>query len=411
MLVDGYIELMKAGVVKRKTYNSVPIQRLVNDGKLSEDIPADIIDTLIETNAINNRITQKDFEFLQEYGILREELSYQDGYIKANDESIDSDMSDPQNKAKLVSSGLGKKLKKGIVIHGGFFLGPNGFYDALNKMSEEERKTIHMTSVLNVNQLYNWNYATQELKMLQRKNGRFCNAALMCTLSGAVVSDGLENGQVVSGVGGQYNFVSMAHAIPDGRSILMLRASRSKDKGSSSNIVWNYGHMTIPRHLRDVIITEYGIADLRGKCDKDIIATLLNVADSRFQEELLLEAKNAKKIPKDYKIPDLFKNNYPERLKEDTSSYRAKGFFSSYPFGTDFTKEELVLGKALKHLKEKMSEPIGKASSMGMAMTIFSIPEKARPYLERLQLDRPSNAKEKMMQKMVVYALTSGGFI
>jgi hypothetical protein len=58
-----------------------------------------------------------------------------------------------------------------------------------------------------------------------------------------------------------------------------------------------------------------------------------------------------------------------------------------------------------------MSEPIGKASSMGMAMTIFSIPEKARPYLERLQLDRPSNAKEKMMQKMVVYALTSGGFI
>ena len=28
----------------------------------------------------------------------------------------------------------------------------------------------------------------------------------------------------------------------------------------TSSIVWNYGHITIPRHLRDVVITEYGVA-------------------------------------------------------------------------------------------------------------------------------------------------------
>jgi acyl-CoA hydrolase len=37
-------------------------------------------------------------------------------------------------------------------------------------------------------------------------------------LSGAVVSDGLDDGRVVSGVGGQYNFIAMAHQLATGRS-------------------------------------------------------------------------------------------------------------------------------------------------------------------------------------------------
>jgi hypothetical protein len=44
-------------------------------------------------------------------------------------------------------------------------------------------------------------------------------------------------------------------------------------------------------------------------------------------------------------------------------------------------------------------------------MTIRSIPESAKPYLERLELDDPGSAKEKMMQKLVVYALMSTGSI
>ena len=74
----------------------------------------------------------------------------------------------------------------------------------------------------------------------------------------------LEDGRVVSGVGGQYNFVAQGHALHDARSILILRSWRESGGEVSSNIVWEYGHCTIPRHLRDIVITEYGIADLRG---------------------------------------------------------------------------------------------------------------------------------------------------
>ena len=84
---------------------------------------------------------------------------------------------------------------------------------------------------------------------------------MMATLLGAVISDGLENGQVVSGVGGQYNFVAQAFALAGARSVLALEATRQDRSGSVSNI---HGDETIPRHLRDVIVTEYGIADSGG---------------------------------------------------------------------------------------------------------------------------------------------------
>src|SRR5437763_16793619 len=113
----------------------------------------------------------------------------------------------------------------------------------------------------------------------------------MVSLQGSGVSDSMECGWVVSGVGGQYNFFAMAHALPGARSILCVRATRTRHGRTTSNIVWNYGHQTIPRHLRDLVVTEYGIADLRGRTDEEIIAALLNVADSRFPGAPLSRAR------------------------------------------------------------------------------------------------------------------------
>lgn len=410
MLVDGYLHLMKSNVVKRKTYNSVAIQRGLNEGRIHENVTPKTLEYLIEAGAIRPWLSAQDFDFLCEFGIFRPGLTFNEGVIYTGDQEIAADLYDSRNMDQIARHCLGDTLKNEILIHGGFFLGPEGFYQALNDMSEEERRKIFMTSVLNVNQLYGNNrYASEELKGLQRRHGRFVNACLMVTLSGAVVSDGLENGQVVSGVGGQYNFVSQAHALPDARSILMCKATRASGKNIASNIVFNYGHTTIPRHLRDIVITEYGIADLRGKTDKEVIQQLLNITDSRFQDELLQKARDAKKIPADYQISDQFRNNYPQRLEEAIAPFKKDGLFPPFPFGTDFTDEELVIGKALKWLKGQMTEGLSKVSSLSKAMTIRQVPQSAKPYLERLQLDNPDSAKEKMMQKLVVYALSAQG--
>src|ERR1700744_4555988 len=82
----------------------------------------------------------------------------------------------------------------------------------------------------------------QDLKIAQRRHGRFLNSAMMMTLLGAAVSDGLGDGRVVSGVGGQYNFFALGQSLPDGRSILTLRSTREKNGSVTSNILWSYGN-------------------------------------------------------------------------------------------------------------------------------------------------------------------------
>jgi acyl-CoA hydrolase len=281
-------------------------------------------------------------------------------------------------------------------------LGSRGFYAALRDLPETERRQFSMCGVSFVNQLQG---ADQDLKIAQRRHGRFINSSMMMTLLGAAVSDGLADGRVVSGVGGQYNFVAMAHSLPEARSILALRSTREKDSALTSNILWNYAHTTIPRHLRDIVVTEYGVADLRGLSDQDVIAALLNIADSRFQESLKRAAQAAGKLKDDYRIPDIHRNNTPRALEERFVLARARGLFSEFPFGTDFTREEIMLAKALRSLKERTRGGWPRIKTLAGALSSTGVPAAIRPYLERMSLDAPRTRQEWLWQRLLVQEL------
>jgi hypothetical protein len=155
---------------------------------------------LRKNGIINEHLSQKDFDFLQYWGILREGLRYEYGTIfTEDDQQVTAHLSDPACREFLKNQCLGSTLKNGQVMHGGFFLGARNFYSWLREMPEEECKLINMKSVRKINQLY----GHERLNRLHRKNARFINTCMMYTLGGAVVSDGLEDGRVVSGVGGQ----------------------------------------------------------------------------------------------------------------------------------------------------------------------------------------------------------------
>jgi hypothetical protein len=212
---------------------------------------------------------------------------------------------------------------------------------------------------------------------------------------------------VLSGVGGQYNFVAMAHELEDGRSIMMIRSTSEEDGKVRSNIRWNYGHVTIPRHLRDFVITEYGIAELRGRTDEEVITALVEIADSRFQEELLNDARRVGKVNEQYRIPDYARNNRPERLKQMLAQYRERGLFQEFPFGTDLTQEELTLKKALGALEQIFKAKKLRRPRLAEIRKTASIPAQASQYLERMDLDQPRSIKERLLQRAVVYALAS----
>jgi acyl-CoA hydrolase len=330
MVLDGFMHLAKAGVIKRRSWDNLALERASASGRLAEDVPG------------------------------------------------------------------------GHYLRGAFFLGTRDLYDWMEVTAGSDPDAIDMCRVSNVNQLYGDH---QALAMLQRRGARFFNTCMMATLLGGAVSDALEDGHVVSGVGGQYNFVAMAHEIPDGRSILMLRATRKGKNGVETNIRWNYGTTTIPRHLRDIVISEYGVADLRGKTDSECIAAMLAISDARFIDALTAEAKSHGKIAADFKIPDAWRQHRPENLREALASAIRKGLLPAYPFGTEFTAVELRLLPALEWLKSSSSNWKGRWQLL-KAVVMPGEPNAEEPAgLERMGLNAASTLSDRLQRRLLLAAL------
>jgi hypothetical protein len=244
-----------------------------------------------------------------------------------------------------------------------------------------------------------------DLKIAQRRHARFINTTMMVTGLGAAVSDALADGRVVSGVGGQYNFVAMAHALPEARSILCVRSTRHSHGGRTSNIVWSYGHATIPRHLRDIVVTEYGIADLRGRTDREIASALVEVMDAGFQESFVADAVRAGKLPRGYRIPETARANRGEVLTRRFEQPRRHGAFPELPFGSDLTAEEIALTRALKGLQSGLATWRGRLAILRRLMARNPDDATLAPLLARMNLAQPAGLRERIHRRLVAAAM------
>ncbi|HEU4778970.1 MAG TPA: acetyl-CoA hydrolase/transferase C-terminal domain-containing protein [Steroidobacteraceae bacterium] len=397
MFVDQMLDLYRAGILRRRVYDYLPLQRaLAGSGSITR-IDETLLEAMLAAGA-GPMLSASDVAAFKASGVFRSETRFDNGSIVTPEGTrIEANLASPKVRAALARECLGLNLQGGTVMHAGFLLGPRSFYAALCALPENERRLFDMRGVGYINQLYGDDHA---LRVAQRSHARFVNTTMMLTTLGAAVSDGLADGRVVSGVGGQYNFVTMAHALPGARSMLCVRSARRKDGKLSSNIVAGYGHTTIPRHLRDIAISEYGVADLRGRTDGECVAAMLNIADSRFQEALLAEAKRAHKIDAGYRIPEEYRRNTPERLEHAFAAQRRAGLFSEYPFGTDLTREEIDLARALRWLKENTGGTGARLKTIARAMLVRPR-ESEQPYLARLQLERPGDFSARLTAKLV----------
>lgn len=396
MFVNGFMALIEAGILRREVFPHEGLQALLNSGRLQLEVNAGTLPTLREAGLIHSPLTTGDIEFLKDFDIFHDEVVLHGGSLVSGDEKLSPDIDDARALALINRHCLGTRLRGGIFMHGGFFLGPRDFYEKLRQLTPAQRAGIGMSAISFINQLY----GQEKLARLQRRDACFVNTCMMMTLLGAAVSDGLDSGRLVSGVGGQYNFVAQAQALPDARSILMLRATRRHRGELVSNIVWNYGHTTIPRHLRDVVVTEYGIADLRGRTDSEIVKRMLAITDSRFQTELLAQAKAAGKIEPGYEIPERQLHNLPETVTARLAGLTGKKLLPDFPFGNDFTSEELAIIKVLQRMQEAADSPLQLMKSLiGSLREDKEIPT---ALLERLQLDHPENLRQKFLRQLFI---------
>lgn len=401
MFVDGFIDLYRSGVLKRRVYTDLRVQQLLSARKIDERVDDQMLRALV-AHGLTGVLSAADFKSLQHCGVFRSDCRYVDGNIVGGEATVTARLDDAAIRALLLKNCTARLLSGGVLLHGGFFLGPRGFYAALRDMPEPERRQFEMSGIAFINELYG---AGAALKIAQRRDSRFINSTMMVNLLGASTADALADGRVVSGVGGQYNFVAMGHALPGARTILALRSTRLHGQELRSNIVWNYAHTTIPRHLRDVVVTEYGIADLRGRTDEQVIVALLNITDSRFQESLKREAIRAGKLSAGYVIPEVQAQNLPGRLEQRFALARARGLFSEYPFGTDLTAQEIELSKALTSLRQHTATPGRRIKVVLAAIFQGRMPADCRPALDRMGLLTPESRQEWLWQRLMLREL------
>jgi hypothetical protein len=387
--------LYRENILKKRVYDHIGLQTLLNAGQITETVTSDMLSVLVAHQIINANLTANDVAFLVTFGIFQEDVQYDNGFlITADGNKVVSDLTVEVSKQAIVQSCLGTQLKTGKIVHASFILGSQDLYQQLRDLSFEASQAFDMTTIDRTNTLI-W---SRDLLTLQRKNMRFVNSAMMVTLGSMVVSDGLKNLQEVSGIGGQFDFMEMAQVLKDSRAIINCRSTRKTKTGLESNIVWEYSNISVPRFLRDIVITEYGIADCRSKTDADIIQAMLNVTDSRFQAKLLATAKKHGKIAANYEIPPLYQNNFPSAYG-GIKKLQALGYFKPFPFGSEFTPDEIVLEHVLLRLKDYSQWQL-----IGLVLkSFFMVSSDAlyKPYLVRMDLLKPRNAKEWIYKKLL----------
>lgn len=122
------------------------------------------------------------------------------------------------------------------------------------------------------------------------------NSALQIDLSGQICADSIGH-KIYSGVGGQVDFVVGATWSENGRSIIAM-PSTARD-GALSRLVTTLeagAGVVTTRAQVDYVVTEWGIAELRGRSLSERARALIGIAHPDFRESLAREARDTLKL-------------------------------------------------------------------------------------------------------------------
>ena len=174
---------------------------------------------------------------------------------------------------KGVITGRRKTLHKGKIIVN-FLMGTRGFYNWADDNPNIEMRTV--------------DYTNNPYIIAQNKKMIAINSALEVDLLGQICADTLGAKQF-SGVGGQLDFVRGARLSEGGKAIIALPSSA---KGASRIVstLKTGAAVTTSRNDVDYVVTDFGIASLKGKTVRERMRSLINIAAPEAREELTKKA-------------------------------------------------------------------------------------------------------------------------
>jgi acyl-CoA hydrolase/GNAT superfamily N-acetyltransferase len=198
----------------------------------------------------------------------------------------------------LIESGVVTNQKKGInkgKVIASFAMGTKRLYDYVNNNPLFEFRET--------------SYVNDPAVICQNRKMVAINSALEVDLTGQVCSDSIGH-SFYSGIGGQVDFIRGASRSDGGKSIICVKSTALQ--GTVSKIVPRLSEgagVVTTRGDVDVIITEYGLASLRGKTIRERVLSLIAIAHPKFRNGLLEAAKEMKYVFED-QVPFLARGTY-----------------------------------------------------------------------------------------------------
>lgn len=167
-----------------------------------------------------------------------------------------------------------------------------------NAKKTMDRGVMISGEVLGTRTLFDWVHENPNLRMAPAsythgtvvlpRCHRFTSiqSALQVSLDGTINAESLGDKQV-AGTGGQPDYAAAAAAAPGGIAIHALPATAARGKVSRIVPQLDAGAIvTTPRYLADRIVTEFGVAELRGRSIEERAANLRAIAHPEFRGEL-----------------------------------------------------------------------------------------------------------------------------
>lgn len=223
---------------------------------------------------------------------------------------------------EMLSEDLANLIKEGVVTNkkktlhpgksiGTFLMGTKDLYDFVDNNPGIE---LHPTD-----------YVNDPLTIAKNYKMTAINTALQVDLTGQVCADSLGY-SFYSGIGGHADFMRGAGYAEDGKSIIAL--SSTAQNGEVSRIVTHLNEgagVVTTRGDVEYVVTEYGIAYLKGKNIRERAMELINIAHPKFRDDLLKEAKEHNLVFQDQMLIIGEGGRYPDEY-EDYKEIKGKEY-------------------------------------------------------------------------------------
>lgn len=194
---------------------------------------------------------------------------------------------------ELITGGIAPLVQQGVItgkyksIHPRKVVG-----SALVLLDQEETQMIDGNPAF---ELYDFGYTDDLRRLIQVENFVCVNNAMAVDLTGQVAAESFDT-RPYTGVGGQAVFMLAGSYSPGGKSVSVLPSSSvlSTSGERVSRIVPGFPMgtpVTVPRTFVDFVVTEHGIADLRGRTIAERAGMLIELAHPDFRDELRVEAR------------------------------------------------------------------------------------------------------------------------